>query len=152
MTRSPRRHPLARLPRAGFTLIEVLVALAILTAGLLTVAATFPYVVKSQREAELLTTAAALAQMKAEEIRRDDTAPFGEGELITAISELTSPTQPIQFPNEPRLTYSFSNSTIQYAEFEATGDPRALPVPRIIVRYHPDFRSGEEVVYELRFK
>ena len=54
------------------SLLEVMVALGILTAGILSIMAIFPYTIKAQQEGELLSEAAALAQMKAEEIRRDD--------------------------------------------------------------------------------
>jgi type II secretory pathway pseudopilin PulG len=134
----------------GFSLLEVLVGLGILTAGLLAVMAVFPAVFKSQKEAEILTIAASLAQMKGEEIRRDDSA---NGTLIGAIEDLTEPSAPIVFPNEPRLEYSFSGRSIMFANSPVPNDPRGLPdVARVIIRYAPSYRPGQDVIYELRFK
>ena len=61
-----------RTTRHGVSLIELLVALSILLAGLLAMAASFPLIMRSQRDAELLVVGAALAQRKAEEIRLMD--------------------------------------------------------------------------------
>ena len=134
-----------RIPRA-FTLIEVLVALAVLTAGVLAVAAAFPYALETERDAELLTTAAALAQMKAEEIRRDNDQ---EGLLVEEIRNLPNPTEPVTFPREPRLAYSLSGRSILFNEAD---DPRAAAgVARVIIRYASDFRPSQDVIYELRF-
>lgn len=142
------RPLLAGRTRRAFTLIEVLVGLTIMTAGLLAVAAVFPYTLRAQRDAELLTVAASLAQQKAEEIRRDNDR---NGVLITQIRNRPSPTAPIIFPREPRLTYSFSGQSAQYFGMPAT-DPRAMPsVPRVIIRYAPSYRPTQDVVYELRF-
>lgn len=130
----------------GFSLLEVLVAIAILLAGMATLVASFPVLVQSGRDTEMLTRAAALAQLKAEEIRRDDSH---DKRLVTAIQQLDEPTEPIVFPQDSRLTYSFSGVSLLYRE---EGDPRGNPgVARVIVRYAPDYRPGQEVVYELRF-
>ncbi len=131
----------------GFALIEVLVALAIMTTGVLIIALVFPQMLQAQREAEMLTTAAALAQMKAEEIRRDNDL---DDRLIDQLRMLTEPTQPIVFPREWRLTYSYSGRSLM---FEADpSDPRAAPgVARVIIRYAPEYRPTQDVLYELRF-
>ena len=135
--------------RAGFTLLEVLVALAILIAGLLALAASFPLMLQSGRDAELITIAAALAQQKAEEIRRDDSA---DHRLVTAIRNRATPTDPIVFPLEPRLEYSFSGKTILYATVTDPNDPRAVSgVARVIIRYAPNYRPSQDVIDELRF-
>lgn len=142
-----RTHDNPSFRRRGFSLLEVLIGLAILLAGLLGVMAVFPYTLRSQREAEALSLAAPLAQMKAEEIRRDDDRT---GRLVREIKRLEQPTPPIVFPNEPRLTYSFSGRSLLYPN--AGGDPRGLPnVARVIVRYAPDYRPSQDVLYELRF-
>lgn len=131
----------------GFSLLEVLVALAILSAGVLAVAAVFPKTLQAGNDSQILTEAAALAQMKAEEIRRDNDR---DGRLVEAIKNLANPTDPVQFPREPRLTYSFSNRSLLYTTDPT--DPRAAPgVPRVIVRYAADYRKSQDVVYELRF-
>lgn len=144
-----RSYPGARGKR-GLSLLEVLVAAGILTAGMLSILAIFPYTVKAQTDAELLTKAATLAQMKAEEIRRDDST---DARLVQAIQDLAAPTAPIAFLNEPRLTYSFSGQTILYQDVTNPGDPRiAGGVARVIIRYAPTYRPTQDVIYELRFK
>ena len=136
--------------RRGMSLLEVMVALGILTAGILSIMAIFPYTIKAQQEGELLSEAAALAQMKAEEIRRDDSPT---GTLITEIQALTAPSTPIAFPSEPRLSYSFSGTSLQYSDVTDPTDARAAGgVARVIIRYAPTFRSTQDVIYELRFQ
>ncbi|MCL5271001.1 MAG: prepilin-type N-terminal cleavage/methylation domain-containing protein [bacterium] len=143
---SRRTH--THLARSGFSLLEVLVGMTILTAGVLAVAAVFPYLLRAESDAELLSEAAALAQMKAEEIRRDDSAPDATGVLRSEIRILPQPTTPIVFSMEPRLSYSFSGASLLYP----ADDPRGTPgVARVIIRYAPGFRESQEVVYELRF-
>jgi prepilin-type N-terminal cleavage/methylation domain-containing protein len=131
----------------GFSLIEVLVGLAILAAGLIAIAAIFPTTLQAGRDAELITRATGLAQQKAEEIRRDNDR---EGRLIAEIRARTTPTDPLVFPNEPRLEYSFSGTSLLYP-FNAA-DPRSTPgIARVIIRYAPSYRPHQEVLYELRF-
>ena len=134
--------------RSGFSLVEVLVALGILTAGLMALAASYPLMLDTGRKAELLTVGAALAQQKAEEIRRHDTATRL---LITTIQNRTTPTSPIVFPNESRLEYSFSGKTVMFAKIGNPSDPRALNgVARVLIRYAPSYKPTEDVIYELR--
>lgn len=140
-THAPRR-------RLGFTLIEVLVALAIMITGLLVVVAAFPNMLQAQRQAEILTIATALAQKKADETRRDNDVG---NRLMLQIQSLTQPTAPLVFPEDERLTYSFSGVSLLYAQ-QPGDDPRGYPgVARVIIRYAPSFRSSQDVVYELRF-
>ncbi|HQH13080.1 MAG TPA: prepilin-type N-terminal cleavage/methylation domain-containing protein, partial [Candidatus Sumerlaeota bacterium] len=69
----------------GFSLLEVLVSVAILLAGIISIVNFFPLGLKAQYRAADLSRAALLANMKAEEIRRDcDKA----GELLNAIRNL----------------------------------------------------------------
>jgi type II secretory pathway pseudopilin PulG len=134
--------------RRGLSLLEVLVALGILTAGLLVVLAIFPYTLQAQRDAELLTKAAALAQMKVEEIRRNDSL---NGTMISAIRSLAEPSEPVAFQNEPRLAYQFCGRSVIYTATGDGTDPRAQNgVARVIVRYASSFRPSQDVIYELR--
>jgi prepilin-type N-terminal cleavage/methylation domain-containing protein len=147
MMKTSRRHSTPRSPRQGFSLLEVLVGLSILSAGLLAIMAIFPYTLKGQRQAELLTEAVALAQMKAEEIRRDDSK---SKKLVKAIQAMDQPSDPIAFPTEPRLTYSFCGRSLLYGTDSA--DPRgASNVARVIIRYAPGLKQEQGVLYELRF-
>jgi len=143
------QHPPRSGRRRGFSLLEVIVGLSILTAGILAVMTIFPLTLRGQRDAELLTIAAALGQMKVEEIRRDDDRT---GRLVSEIRNLTTPSDPIVFPIEPRLSYSFSGRTIRYANTGIPDDPRAADsVARVIIRYSPQYRASQDVVDEVRF-
>ena len=138
---------------AGFSILELIVALAILLVGLLAVMTAFPLITQAQRDAELLTEAVALAQWKAEEIRRDDSA---NGRLVGAIQVLAAPTPPIASPADPRLAYAFSGQTRLYRNVpNAASDPRAASgVARVLVYYVPDGTApsaAREVIHELRF-
>jgi type II secretory pathway pseudopilin PulG len=130
----------------GFSLLEAIVALAILLAGVIGVVRFFPGAFRASAEAASLTEAAMLAQMKAEEIRRDDDT---SGSLVWMIASRATPTDPIPFPQQPNLSYSFSGQSLLYPSSDTPrGDP---DVARVIVRYSKDFRPKEDVLYELRF-
>jgi prepilin-type N-terminal cleavage/methylation domain-containing protein len=58
-------------PRAGFTIIEVLVAIIILTTGLLAIAAGSGSVYRMLRSARRSSAAASVAQTRLEALRRD---------------------------------------------------------------------------------
>lgn len=136
----------------GFSLLEILVSLAILLAGVVTVLFLFPNTLRAGSQAALRSEAALLAQMKAEEIRRDDDA-YSSGTLVTAIANRTEPTDTIPFPQQPNLTYSFSGKSLLYPE-NSTEISAALWAPgvaRVIVRYAPQYRQSQDVVHELRF-
>lgn len=131
----------------GFTLIEVLIGMTVLTTGVLVIMAVFPYTLQGQRKAELLNIGAGLAQMKVEEIRRDDSV---DGALLEQIRQLDQPTDPIRFLDEPRLTYAFSGESLLY---EDPADPRSQSdVPRVIIQYDENFNPDQDVIYELRFE
>jgi type II secretory pathway pseudopilin PulG len=142
------------LARRGATLLEVLLAVGILMAGMASLVAMFPAMLNGERDAEILTEAVALAQLKAEEIRRDD---YSRHDLRLAIQDMTtSTTTPIAFPQEPRLTYSFSGKTLRYASILAsdptTTDTRAKSgIARVIIRCAPSYKASQDVIYELPF-
>lgn len=135
--------------RRGLSILEVLVALGILTAGMLSIMAIYPYTLKAQRDSELLSEAAVLAQMKAEEIRRDDT---NTGAMVAAIKNLATPSDPIPFPNEPRLTYSYCGDTVMYKDLDPLDYRAASGVARVVIRYAKSFRDSQDAIYELRFQ
>lgn len=139
-----------RRERHGYSLIEVLVSLAILLGGVIAIIFLIPNSLKASNDAAFLTEATLLAQMKAEEIRRDDDG-YTSGTLMKTISLRTTETTPVPFPQNPKLQYSFIGNTVIYTSVPP-GDPRGeAGVPRVIVRYAPSYRSSEDVVYELRF-
>lgn len=144
MMPSPRRSSY------GFSLLEVLVSLAILLIGIVAIIFFFPQSLEAARRAEDRTKAAVLAQMKAEEIRRDDNS---NNDLVNAIRTMSAPTAPITFAQEPDLAYQFSGTSILYAgESGPNGEPG---IARVIIRYSPEFRRSNnpnrDVLYELRF-
>lgn len=133
----------------GVSLLEAIVSLSILLGGIVMILLVFPRFLVAADDAELETKAVMLAQMKAEEIRRDDDT---SGTLVNAIGNLTQPTAPVEFPHEPQLAYQFSGTSILYAGTSPAGD---AGVPRVIIRYSPNFRvsssPNKDVLYELRF-
>ncbi len=132
----------------GYSLIEVLVSVAILSAGIVSIINFFPLGLKAQNRAADISRAAVLAQLKAEEIRRDNDRA---GKLINAIRSLRTPTQPIQFPNEPKLAYCFCGISLIDPR-DDPDDPRDdYGIARVIVMYSKEYRGENEILYELRF-
>jgi type II secretory pathway pseudopilin PulG len=133
----------------GFSLLEAIVALTILLAGILAIIMFFPETLVSARQAEMRTKATVLAQMKAEEIRRDDDT---SNTLVNAIKALPVPTAPITFAQDRDLAYQFSGQSLLYSGETPAGDPN---IARVIIRYSPEFRTSpnpnKDVLYELRF-
>lgn len=143
MRRSPRRA----IQRA-YSLLEVLVSLAILLAGIVAIVNFFPLSLKANNDAAVLSEAALLAHQKAEEIRRDNSSRHN---FIQQVRILRTPTEPIQFPQSPHLAYSFCGVSLIDPE-DDPGDPRDdVGVARIIIRYHRSFKSSQNIIYELRF-
>lgn len=133
----------------GVSLLEAIVSLSILLVGIIMILTFFPRFLVAARDAEMETKAVMLAQLKAEEIRRDDDT---SGTLVMAIRNLTVPTQPMQFTQAPELAYQFSGRSILYEGQTPEGDDG---VARVIIRYAPQFRVSNnpdhDVLYELRF-
>jgi type II secretory pathway pseudopilin PulG len=139
------------LPPGGsaLSLLEVLVAMTILLAGAVAVVGWLPTTLRQNERSADATTAVYIAQMKAEEIRRDDSF-FGG--LISAIEAMTTGTLPATFPLDTRFAYSFSGETVLYPDL-SPADPRCESgVARVIIRYDRSFRPNGDLLYELRFK
>lgn len=133
----------------AFTLLEVLLGLSILTAGILAVLALVPWTLRANERAELRTLAASLGMMKVEEIRRDNPTSGSVATLVGEIQNLTTPTDPITFPFEPRLAYRFSGETLLYA---GVNDERSSSsVARVIIQESPEFRANPIILEEFRF-
>ncbi|MCC6546317.1 prepilin-type N-terminal cleavage/methylation domain-containing protein [Candidatus Sumerlaeota bacterium] len=136
-------------PRRGYTLAEVIVALAILLIGVVGVLQFFPVSLKATTEAALKSEAALLAQRKVEELRRDDDRL---GTTVRTIQLSGAPTTPVPFPEDTRLAYQFSSRSLIYDNVDTVGTPEDdFGVARIVVRYNTEFRPSAEVLYELRF-
>ncbi len=134
--------------KRAFTLLEVLVSLAILLAGILAILNFFPLSLKANREAELVSQAALLAQLKAEEIRRDLKS---NGDLINQIKILRTPTEPVQFPQNPNLAYSFCGVSLIDTNDDPQDPADDYGVARIIIFIDKSYTPGGKVIYELRF-
>jgi type II secretory pathway pseudopilin PulG len=133
---------------AAYSFLEVLVSLVILIGGILAILAYFPNALKANDRAVGLSEAALLAQRKAEEIRRD--GDRGRT-LIRQIQQLTIPTNPIVFPDNPTLAYRFCGVSLLYPA-NNPNDPRGQSgVARVIVQYAQGYRPDGRILYELRF-
>lgn len=132
---------------AAFTLLEMLVSMAILLIGIIPIVFLLPNTLSARREASLKTRAAVLAQRKAEEIRRDNDII---GTVTTVIRMRTEPTDPMVFPEDGDLAYAFWGRSLLYTA-SPQGDPN---VPRVII-VRADRPAGpiraKDVVYEHRF-
>ncbi len=130
----------------GFSLVEALIALAILLAGVIALVRFFPMLFESSSRVVLETRAAMLAQSKAQELLRDDDTSFT---LARTIANLSTPTAPMPFPEEPALSYCFSGKSLIYPESDpVNGAPQ---VARVVVRYSASYRPSQDVIYELQF-
>lgn len=100
----------------GFTLIEVLVGLSILTVGMLTIFTLIPPLLQANADAELESIAGSLAMLKVEEIRRDSRQLLRDdpttSTLVDVILALDAPTSVAIFPYERRLAYRFEREVI----------------------------------------
>lgn len=134
--------------RRGFTLVEVIVALAVLLIGVVGVLQFFPTTLRASSDASMRGEAVLLALRKVEELRRDDTAAAG---MITSIKALTAPTDAVPFAEDDRLAYQFHSRSL----LQPTDTPASVEddhnVARIIVRYNPTFRAKSDILFELRF-
>ena len=129
-------------------MVEVLIAMAVMLVGVVGILQLFPPTLRAASEASLRGHAVLLAQRKAEEIRRDDGRNFS---FVRSIRELSGPTELVPFPEDDRLAYQFSSTSLLSEGNPA--DPRDdVFVPRIIVRYNPAFRPSADILIELRFE
>lgn len=134
----------------GFTILETLIGLTILSVGILSMIGIIPGILKGQRESELLTKAALLAQLKMTELRRDDAS----ANLIQTIisrndtDSVVSETDPIVFENEPALAYAFCSKRMK------PSDPKPVACVRILRNrgQAPKDVTPQDVIYELYLK
>jgi len=136
------------MSRGGFSLVEVVVAMAVLLIGVVGILQFLPPSLRASSEAALRGQAALLAQAKVEELRRDERQ---SGEMINSIRNLSEPTDLVVFPEDDRLAYQFHSRSIRYPEDSASEVDDDFGVPRVIVRYNPTFRPSSDVLFELRF-
>lgn len=134
--------------RRAFTLIEVLVALALLLGGIVAIVQLFPTSLKANADAELKGNAAILAQLKVEEFFRDydsgtEIYDGGSGILSLGAQDPSSLVANV-WPIDPRLTYSYASEPAQGGG--------ASNVGYIIVRLAPDFNPAQPVIFQLAFE
>jgi prepilin-type N-terminal cleavage/methylation domain-containing protein len=135
--------------RRAYSLMEVIVALAILVIGIVGVLRFFPPSLRAASEASLRGKATLLAQMKVEELRRDADQ---NGSLVNSIKTLSQPTDPVPFPQDNRLVYQYSSRSFFSPTEDLPGNPDDdFGVARVVVRYNKEFRPAEDVLVELRF-
>ena len=134
--------------RRGFTLIEVLVALVILLAGIVGIVQLFPVSLQANADAEIKGTAVLLAQKKVDELRRDaDTLDV----IMTTIEMRDTETAPVVFPEDDRFTYSYMGESV-YGPTGNPMDPRDdSDVARVIIRLNNTVDPDRPVIYEMRF-
>ncbi len=152
LSRDPLRGPTRfHRTRRGMTLVEVIVALAIFLFGVVTLLNFFPLKVRTGTDATVLSEGVLLAQLKAQEIRRDNDP---SGPFYAWMRSLTSPEPPggIPFEQNRDLRYAFSGRSVM----DPVDDPGVpeddFNVPRIIVLSPTQSRFSNGVVYELRFE
>jgi prepilin-type N-terminal cleavage/methylation domain-containing protein len=129
----PLHGAVSRRGRGGYSLVEVLAALAIFLIGIVSILNFFPNILRAQNEALLLTSAALLGQEKVMEVRRDDRSGPGPQTLIEAIRARTVPTDPIIFPREPRLAYAFHSRSLLDPVDDSNNPNDDFDVARVII-------------------
>lgn len=141
--------------KRAFSLLEVLVSSALLVSGIVAILFFFPSNLRQNQRVVDISTAAYIAQMKAEEIRRDDTV---NGDLIQAVQNLTSATAAVPFALDDRFAYRLVGISMLDPDDEDPNPPPLDPDPRdeegvarVIVQYNRTFRESEDILYELRF-
>jgi type IV pilus modification protein PilV len=144
-----RPHIDARSPQSGYSFLEVLISLIILTSGILAIINFYPVALKASSRAEIQTKAALLAQRKADEIRRDDDSA---GSFINSIRTRQTQSAPVVFSDDSRFTYSFCGRSVIDPSDDLDDSADNWFVPRVIVSYNPAFRPPGDVLYELRFE
>lgn len=139
------RPPAAGRGARGFSLAEVLVSLAILMAGIVAIASFFPTVLRHNQRSVDSSVAAYLAQLKAEEIRRDnDTTGVPGISLTDVINARTTPTIPVTFAPDPRFAYSFCGRSLL--------NPKEPASARVIVWYANAAPTPQNILFELAFQ
>ena len=154
MTFQLRRFCTQAATARGFSLVEALVSITIFLVGAVLIVFLFPRALEAAREAELQTKAAFLAQMKAEEIRRDDDQLRTLGQMIAG---LTDTTDPVVFSQEEDLSYVFSSRSILYRNENPPVPEGDDNVARVLILRNRGGKPPQkpiqprDVIYELRF-
>lgn len=127
--------------RRAMTIVEIVVAMAVLLTGIVAILTYWPNNLRQNQRISDQNIAAYLAQMKAEEIRKDNS---GAVTLIEEIQAMRVPSPPLTFPHDRRFAYSISGVSLL--------EPgQAVGIARIIVRYSRSFRPRQEILFELAF-
>lgn len=126
-------------------------ALSIFLFGVVALLNFFPLKVRTGVDAAVLTEAALLAQLKAQEVRRDN-AP--DSLFFLWMRSLPSPMPPegIPFGQNPDLRYAFCGRSVLDPDDDPGVPEDDFGVPRIIILSPRHSRHANGVVYELRFE
>jgi type IV pilus assembly protein PilV len=119
-------------PDDGFTLIEIMIALVILSVGLLAVAAVQLTVIRGNALAKRLTTATAIAERKLEEIKNTTFATIqGEAASPVTVANLTFTRQVTVTPNGAPPTAKTVSVLVTWTAGSTT---HTVPVTTVIAR------------------
>ncbi len=145
-------EPRSRVPvrGRGFTIVEVAVALAIFLFGVVALLNFFPVKIRAGADAALLTEAVFLAQLKAQEVRRDNDPADSFYDWMRSLTS-PEPVDGIAFAQNPNLRYAFSGRSVIDPFDEAAVPEDDFGVPRIIVISPTHASRANGVIYELRF-
>lgn len=135
--------------RGAFSLLELLIALAIMMIAFIPIAGMLSKMLTNTYDNERHTKSVFLAQQKADEIRRDDNLL---GNMVSAIKALTMPTVPVVSPVENRFAYCFTGRSILYHSSTpegADGIARVLIIDALVT--DPAAITRKDVIYEMRF-
>lgn len=122
-----------RRPVRGYSLVEILAAMAIFLVGIVGILNFFPNILEGENEALLVTAATLEAQQKIMEIRRDDASSPAGVSLTDAIRARTTPTEPIIFARDPRLAYAFNGLSLLDPVDDADDPGDDAGVARVII-------------------
>jgi len=114
--------------RSGFTLIEIVIALSILTIGIISLTALLTVGLAAFSTSQDITVASLKAQEKLEELKRNGVDSLATPPVLPSEGSFSSPTQ---FDDNPRFSYSVAVSYID----DGTGTNTAIDGLReVIVR------------------
>jgi len=133
MMKTGATYSLSPTTRRGYSLVEILAAMAIFLIGIVSILTFFPNIIRAQNESLLRDAATMRAQEKIMEIRRDvDADPSGQS-LIDAIRNRATPTDAVILPRDPRLAYAFNGRSLLDPVDDADNPDDDFDVARVII-------------------
>ena len=111
----------ARANRAGFSLIEVMIAMTILAVGLLVAAQTIPLALMTSTQAGVRTSAVQMAQQRMDDLRSQD---FYAGGLTAGLYTATAGHYALQWAITDSIPVPGSKRIVLTASWDAASGPR----------------------------